>query len=107
MAQVIQKAYILALIVRKEHAEACVIWKKYALTLGDLKTECPDTHHPEGICSGTRPPESTCHGLRRQDATYLDTCHPEEICPDTLRLQGKMPWHSSSGVEDCPITILL
>jgi len=32
--------------------------------------------------------------VHRRDATCLDTRRPEEICPDTLRLEGKMPWRA-------------
>jgi len=71
----------------------CVVWKKYALTLGVWKTKFPVTCHPEGIYSGTHRLKSTCHCMYCLDATNLDTHRPEEICPYTLRLEGKMPWH--------------
>jgi len=120
------RKYALALIVRKAHAVACVVRTPHAVRLVDRKKRRRfDNRRPEGYCgahhrlvrirtTGTRwerhvhwqaQSGSICGGTRRwiclpakcPEGKCPNTRRLQEISLDTLRLEGKMPCHSSSG----------
>jgi len=81
VACVVWKKYALTLVVRKPHAMTglvrmphaitLVVWKKYAPDTCRLEEICLDMLCLEGMCPDTRQPEGTFRVVRHPDTTCL------------------------------------